>query len=166
VSTTDIPVSNTLQRLHTLPTSHDPFSSLGLQDPIFITEVNGSGYTTQPLQRFPRGHSRPLDFSSLINTVLIPIGRVTNKTKSKEPRQLASTAQVLCPDPIDGPTAKPTTPQVPLINQLRAPHSTHVVVPLSRVVTQRIGPYREVLRKQPESPKVSQDHHQDNIIVS
>jgi hypothetical protein len=37
---------------------------------------------------------------------------------------------------------------------------------LSRVVTQRTSPYGEVLRKQPESPKVSQDHHQDNIIVS
>jgi hypothetical protein len=35
------------------------------------------------------------------------------------------------------------------------------------VVTQRTGPYGEVLRKQPKSPKVSQDHHhQDNIIVS
>jgi hypothetical protein len=91
---------------------------------------------------------------------------VTNKTKSKVPRQPASAEQVLCPDPIDGPTAKPTTPQVPLINQLRASHSTLMVVLLSRVVTQRIGPYGEVLRKQPKSPKVSQDHHQDNIIVS
>jgi hypothetical protein len=38
----------------------------------------------------------------------------------------------------------------------------------SWVVSQRTGPYREVLRKQPESPKVSQVHHhnQDNIIVS
>jgi hypothetical protein len=70
------------------------------------------------------------------------------------------------PDPIDGPTAKPTTPQVPLINQLRASHSTLLVALLSLVVTQRTGPYGEVLRKQPESPKVSQDHHQDNIIVS
>jgi hypothetical protein len=36
------------------------------------------------------------------------------------------------------------------------------------VVSQRIGPYGEVLRKQPKSPKVSQVHHhnQDNIIVS
>jgi hypothetical protein len=41
-----------------------------------------------------------------------------------------------------------------------------MVVQLSQVVSQRIGPYGEVLRKQPESPKVSQDHHQDNIIVS
>jgi hypothetical protein len=41
-----------------------------------------------------------------------------------------------------------------------------MVALLSRVVTQRIGPYGEVLREQPESPKVSQDHHRDNIIVS
>jgi hypothetical protein len=39
---------------------------------------------------------------------------------------------------------------------------------LSRVVIQRIGPYGEVLRKQPKSPKVSQVHHhnQDSIIIS
>jgi hypothetical protein len=115
-----------------------------------------------------RGHSRPLGFSSLINTVLLPAGRVTNKTKSKGPRQWTSIEQVLCPDPIDNTTAKPTTPQVPLINQLRVSHSTLMVVPWSRVVSQRTGSYREVLRKQPESPKVSQIHHhnQDNIIIS
>jgi hypothetical protein len=72
------------------------------------------------------------------------------------------------PTPIDGPPAKPTTPQVHLINQLRASHSTLMVVLLSRVVSQRTGPYGEVLRKQYESPKVSQVHHhnQDDIIVS
>jgi hypothetical protein len=59
-------------------------------------------------------------------------------------------------------------PQVHLINQLRAYHSTLMFVLLSRVVTQRTGPYGEVLRKQPESPKVTQEHHQnhDNNIVS
>jgi hypothetical protein len=43
-----------------------------------------------------------------------------------------------------------------------------VVALLSRVVTQRTGPYGEVLRKQPESPKVSQVHHHNkgSIIVS
>jgi hypothetical protein len=91
---------------------------------------------------------------------------VTNKTKLKESRQPASAEQVLYPDPIDGPMAKPTTPQVQLINQLRASHSTLMVVLLSQVVTQRIGPYGEILRKQSESPKVSQDHHRDNIIIS
>jgi hypothetical protein len=98
--------------------------------------------------------------------MLLPTGRVTNKTKSKEPRQPASTEQVLCLDPIDDATAKPTTHQVPLINQLRVSPSTLMVVQLSQVVTQRTGPYGEVLRKQPESPKVTQDHHRDNIIIS
>jgi hypothetical protein len=41
-----------------------------------------------------------------------------------------------------------------------------MVAQLSRVVTQRIDPYKEVLRKQPESPKVPQEHHhkQNNIV--
>jgi hypothetical protein len=43
-----------------------------------------------------------------------------------------------------------------------------MVALLSRVVSQRTGPYGEVLRKQPEPPRVSQDqqHNQDNSIVS
>jgi hypothetical protein len=59
-------------------------------------------------------------------------------------------------------------PQVHLIDQLRVSHSTLMVVLLSRMVSQQIGPYEEVLRKQPESPRVSQvhNHNQDNIIVS
>jgi hypothetical protein len=48
--------------------------------------------------------------------------------------------------PIDGTTAKQTTPQIPPINQLRASHTTLKVVLLSRVVSQRIGPYEEVIR--------------------
>jgi hypothetical protein len=38
-------------------------------------------------------------------------------------------------------------PQVHLIIQLRASHSTIMVALLSRVVTQRTGPYGEVIRK-------------------
>jgi hypothetical protein len=74
---------------------------------------------------------------------------MTNKSNTKEPRHLASAEQVLCPDPIDGTMAKSTTPQVPLINHLRASHSTLMVVLLYRVVSQRTGPYGfgEVLRK-------------------
>jgi hypothetical protein len=41
-----------------------------------------------------------------------------------------------------------------------------MVALFSRDVAPRTGPYGEALRKQPESPKVSQDHHRDNIIVS
>jgi hypothetical protein len=80
--------------------------------------------------------------------------------------QPASAEQVLCPDPIGGPTTKPTTPLVPLINQLRASHSTLMVALLSRVVTLQTGPYGEVLRKQPEPLRYSQEPHRDNIIVS
>jgi hypothetical protein len=136
VSTADILVSNTLKRLHTLPTSHDFHSARGSCVPIdhFQADLAESHYIA--FTKIPRGHSRPLGFSNLINTILLPKGRVTNKTKSKEPRQPASVEQVLCPDLIDGPTAKPTTPHVPLINQLRVSHSTLMVVLLSRVVTQ------------------------------
>jgi hypothetical protein len=142
-----------------------PFQ-LGLYRPDLHYRGEWLGIHYVAFTKIPRGYSRPLGFSSLINTVLLPTRRVTHKTKSKEPRQSASVEQVLCSDPIDGPMAKPTTPQVPLINQLRVSHSTLMVALLSRVVTQRIGPYREVLRKQPEFPKVSQDHHRDNIIIS
>jgi hypothetical protein len=50
-------------------------------------------------------------------------------------------------------------PQVPPINQLRASHSTLMVVLLSRVVSQRTGPYEEALGKPPEPPKMSQVHN-------
>jgi hypothetical protein len=115
----------------------------------------------------PGGHTQ-LGFSSLINIVPLRTCRVTNKINTKEPRHPASVEQVLCLDPIDGMTVKPTTPQVPLINKLRVSHTTLMVVLFSRVVIQQIGPYGEVLGKQPESPKVSQvQHHiQNNIVVS
>jgi hypothetical protein len=83
----------------------------------------------------------------LINTVPLPTGRVTNKSNTKEPWHLASAEQVLCPYPIDGTTTKPNIPQVPLINQLRASHTTLMVVLFSQVVIQRTGPYGEILEK-------------------
>jgi hypothetical protein len=125
---------------------------LGLYKPLNTPKVSRQGFTTYLLQRF---HSRPLGFSSLINTVHLPAGGVTNKSKTDEPRHPASAEQVLCPDSIDGITTKPTIPQVPLINQLRAYQTTLMVVLLSRVVIQRTCPCGEVLGKQPESPLVS-----------
>jgi hypothetical protein len=93
---------------------------------------------------------------------------VTNKTKSNEPRHPALAEQALCPGPasINGTTAKPTTPQVPPINQLRASYSTLMVVLFSQVVIQQTGPYGEVLGKQPESPKVTQAHHHNQDIIN
>jgi hypothetical protein len=43
-----------------------------------------------------------------------------------------------------------------------------MVALLSRVVSQRTSPYGEVLRKQPEPPRISQDHQhqQDNSIIN
>jgi hypothetical protein len=83
VSTTDIPVSNTLQRSHTLPTSRDSHSARGSSLPIdhYQGDLTGSHYVA--FTKIPRGHSRPLGFSSLINTIPLPKGRVTNKTKSR-----------------------------------------------------------------------------------
>jgi hypothetical protein len=53
-----------------------------------------------------------------------------------------------------------------LITWPRASHTTLMVALFSRGVAPRTGPYGEALRKQLESPKVSHDHHRDNIIVS
>jgi hypothetical protein len=96
--------------------------------------------------------------------VHLPTERATNKSNTKEPRHTASALQVMCPDPINGTTVKPTTPQVPLINQLRASHTILMAAMFSWVVIQRIGPYKVVLGKQPESPLVSEAHnHNQNV---
>jgi hypothetical protein len=82
-----------------------------------------------------------------MNTIPLPEGEVTNKSKTKEPRHLASAEKVLCPDPTEGITVKQTTPQVPLINQLRVSQTTLMVALFSQVVIQRTCPYGEVLGK-------------------
>jgi hypothetical protein len=88
---------------------------------------------------------------------------VTNKTKSNEPRHPPLAEQHYAPASIDGTTAKQTTPRFPPINQLRVSHTTLMVVLLSRVVSQRTGPYGEALGKPPEPPKMSQvyNHNQN-----
>jgi hypothetical protein len=93
---------------------------------------------------------------------------MTNKSEMEGPWHPALAEKVLCPDPIDITTAKQTTPQVLLISQLRVSHTTLMVILFSQVVIQRIGPYGEVLEKQPESPLVSQVHRhiQNKVIVS
>jgi hypothetical protein len=55
-----------------------------------------------------------------------------------------------------------------LITWPRTSHTTLMVALFSQVVSQRTGPYEDVLRKQPESLKVSQahQHNQDIVIVS
>jgi hypothetical protein len=41
-----------------------------------------------------------------------------------------------------------------------------MAVQFSRMVTQQTGPYEEVLKKQTESPKVTQAHHHNQYIIS
>jgi hypothetical protein len=55
-------------------------------------------------------------------------------------------------------------PQVPPINQLRASHTTLMVVLLSQVVSQRTCAYGEVLEKQPKPPKMSQVHNHNESL--
>jgi hypothetical protein len=83
MSTTDIPVSNTLQRSHTLPTICDSLSTRGSSLPIdhYQGDLAGSQYVA--FTKIPRGHSRLLGFSILINIIHLPKGRVINKTKSR-----------------------------------------------------------------------------------
>jgi hypothetical protein len=119
----------------------------------------------------PLVHSCLLGFASRTNAVQLinQLRWVTNKTKSKEPLHpnLGRASTTPWP-PLTALLQSQLHPQVHLINQLRVSHSTVMVVLLSRVVTPRTRPYREVLRKRHEPPKVSQDHpqYQDNSIVS
>jgi hypothetical protein len=165
----DILVSNPLQRSQTLPMSRDSRYTRGSWLPIdhFLGGLAGYHYVAFTKIN-PRGHSHPLGFSSLISTVPLPAGGVTDKSKTNEPRHPASAEHVLCLDPIDSTMAKPTTPQVPLTNPLGASHTTLMVELFSRMIIEWTGPYEEVLEKQPESPLVPQVHHhiQNNIIVS
>jgi hypothetical protein len=71
MSTVDIPVYNTLQRLHTLPTSHDPF--LPRVDQILkhyqgeTVRFHYVAFTKTPLM-----HSWSLGFASRTNAVHLP----------------------------------------------------------------------------------------------
>jgi hypothetical protein len=70
VSTTDIPVSNTLQRLHTLPTSLDPFLPRVDQN---IKHYQGelARFHYVAFTKIPLVCSCPLGFSSCTNIVLL-----------------------------------------------------------------------------------------------
>jgi hypothetical protein len=70
--------------------------------------------------------------------------------------------------PLSPMTKTSTQHKTSLITCPRASHTTLMVALFSRVVSQRTGPYGDILRKQRESPKASQVHHhnKDSIIVS
>jgi hypothetical protein len=72
VSTTDILISNTLQRLHTLPTSRDSRSAQRSWLPIdhYQGDLVGSHY--EAFTKTPLVHSWSLGFASRTNTVPLP----------------------------------------------------------------------------------------------
>jgi hypothetical protein len=71
-STTDIPVSNTLHRLHTLPKSHASLSAQGALLPIDHYLGDLVGYHYVAFTKIPLVCSCPLGFASRTNTVLLP----------------------------------------------------------------------------------------------
>jgi hypothetical protein len=107
----------------------------------------------------PLVHSCSLGFASHTNAVHLPRW-VTNKTKSNEPLHPLGRASTTPRPPLTTLRQSQLHPQVHLINQLRASHSTLMVALLSWVVTPRTGPCGEVLRKNGMSPL---EYH--NIII-
>jgi hypothetical protein len=80
--------------------SRDSLFVWGSSLPIDDFQGDPAGFHYVAFTKIPRGHSRLLGFSNLINTIPLPTGRVTNKSNTKEPQHLASAEQVLCPDPL------------------------------------------------------------------
>jgi hypothetical protein len=68
----DIPVSNTLQRLHTLPKSRDSLSARGALLPIDHYLGGLAGYHYVAFTKIPLVCSCPLGFTSRTNIVLLP----------------------------------------------------------------------------------------------
>jgi hypothetical protein len=66
----DIPVSNTLQRLHTLPMSRDPFIGFARLDLHYRGEWPGIHYVA--FTKIPLLCSCSLGFTSRTNTILLP----------------------------------------------------------------------------------------------
>jgi hypothetical protein len=72
MSTTDISVSNPLQRSHTLPTSHDSLSARGELIPIDPYLGGLAGYHYVAFTKTPLVHSCSLGFASRTNAVHLP----------------------------------------------------------------------------------------------
>jgi hypothetical protein len=145
VSSTDIPVSNTLQRLHTLPTSRDP-SMHRVDQTLKHYQGESTRFHYVAFTKTPLVHSCSLGFAS--RTQYTSLRWVTNKTKSNKPlHPNLGRASTMPWPPLTAFRQSQLHPQVHLINQLRASHSTLMVALLSRVVTPRTGPFGEVLRE-------------------
>jgi hypothetical protein len=72
MSMTDIPVSNPVQRLHTLPMSRDSLCVRGALLPIDHFLGGLAGYHYIAFTKISLVYSRPLGFSSRTNIVLLP----------------------------------------------------------------------------------------------
>jgi hypothetical protein len=68
----DIPVYNTLQRLHTLPTSRDSLFARGALLPIDHYLGGLAGYHSIAFTKIPLVCSCSLGFASRTNTILLP----------------------------------------------------------------------------------------------
>jgi hypothetical protein len=97
MSTADIQVSNTLQRLHTLPTSRDPFFPR-VDQTLKQYQGESAGIHYVAFTKTPLVHSCSLGFASRTNTILL-LRWVTNKTKSNEPQHPPLIEQALCLGP-------------------------------------------------------------------
>jgi hypothetical protein len=71
VSTADIPVSNPLQRLHTLPMSRDPFLPR-VNQTLKHYQGESARFHYVAFTKILLVCSRPLGFASRTNTVLLP----------------------------------------------------------------------------------------------
>jgi hypothetical protein len=71
MSTVDIPVSYTLERLHTLPTSRDPFLPQADQT-LKHYQGESARFHYIPFTKIPMVCSCPLGFDSHTNIVLLP----------------------------------------------------------------------------------------------
>jgi hypothetical protein len=71
VSTTDIPVSNTLERLHTLPTSRDPFLPQ-VDQTLKHYQGESARFHYVAFTKIPLVCSCLLAFASCTNIVLLP----------------------------------------------------------------------------------------------
>jgi hypothetical protein len=108
VSSVDILVSNTLQRLYTLPTSRDPFLAWVVQTRSSLPRWMARN-TLCSLYKDSLVHSCSLGFASRTNAVHLPRWVITKPNRMNlciPPWH----SEHYAPAPIDGPPSKPTTP--------------------------------------------------------
>jgi hypothetical protein len=128
----DLRPNTPTRRLPTPMQAPNQRNSTALLVNVFPQIPNSQNATTEREKKTKR---IPSNFSSLQTGCHTPVVQmqytyprwVTIKTKSNEALHPPWQSEHYASAPIDGAPAKPTTPQVHLINQLRASHSTIMV---------------------------------------